>query len=174
MRFQPCTWPLPLWTLVFPSIVCKCVCVRVDRCVHLPHFCSGVCLWFLFLSWRKKMEEEVRYCSTKRARRGDQSGADAHTCDVSADLCPGLRWQLSISVTRWFILLSSPPIFTNPLPSTTLIFFFHLSFHNAKCLPAPSHSSVMKALRKVGLELAHSHFFWNQWGARRGDGATVG
>lgn len=74
------------------------------------------------------------------------------------------------------VVFSSNSCKSPPLDNLNL--FFHLSFHNAKCLPAclpaPSHSSAMKALRKAGLEPAHSRFFLNQLGVWGGwNGATV-
>ena len=103
-----------LWTLVLrvTTIICKCV----GGCVYLPHFFTSVsvCDFFsvFFLSFFLNTLSQRKLCQAK-----DQSGADAHTCDVSADPCLRVRWQLSISVTCWFILLSSPPIRLHPTPS---------------------------------------------------------
>lgn len=85
--------------------------VSVHVCICLVFY---VCLFVIsFLSFFLTTPSKCKPCQAK-----DQSVADAHTGDVSADLCLRVRWQLSVSVTCWFILLSSvliPPPLTPPL-----------------------------------------------------------
>lgn len=124
MPFQLCTWPLPLNTCFVcyhnRLQVCLCMCVsasflRLSVCDFCPVF------FFLTTIYKCKL------CQAK-----DQSVADAHTGDVSADLCLRVRWQLSVSVTCWFILWTSvliPPPLTPPIPPLhDLNPFLHLSY----------------------------------------------
>lgn len=102
-----------LWTLVLhvTTIACKCVGACVCVSASFLRRCLFVISFFYFF---KSTLSKCKLCQAK-----DQSRADAHTCDVSADPSLRVRWQLSISVTCWFILLSSLPI--PPAPHTPFL-----------------------------------------------------
>lgn len=87
------------------------VWVRVCVSASFLRRCLFVISFFYFF---KSTLSKCKLCQAK-----DQSRADAHTCDVSADPSLRVRWQLSISVTCWFILLSSLPI--PPAPHTPFL-----------------------------------------------------
>lgn len=91
--------------LIAPGLCLRTVCVFVWLCIV-------VCV-----------------CDLNCARPREMKARQMHIPDVSTDCSPRARWQLSLSVTCWFILLS--PLQTHIFILLPLLFFALLTLCHA-------------------------------------------